>query len=166
MRVPTSVRAVAVMAIAALLAIALASPFTGAGSHRLAPLISHDPAAEGTPGTTPAPVASPPDIDMAATVPMLGTKPPPGLVLPSYFVTVTSSSNGAIAVLTTPASRCGLDVHRPSGATIDPGARIADANGVASWTYPALSDRGESILTVRCTLGDEVQTAKARVLLP
>ena len=117
-----------------------------------------------SPATTPAPVA--PAAETVGTVPMLGVKPPAGLVLPSYFVAVTSSRNGAIAVLTTPASRCGLAIGRPSGATADAGERVADASGVASWTYPPLSDQGESILTVRCTLGDQAETAKAQVPLP
>jgi Domain of unknown function (DUF4331) len=48
MRVSTRLRAVAVMATAALLAIALVPPLTGASSHREAPMISQDPAADGT----------------------------------------------------------------------------------------------------------------------
>jgi len=117
-----------------------------------------------SPAATPAPLVSP--TDAPAAIPTLGTKPPAGLVLPSYFVTVTSSSNGAIGVLTTPASRCGLNVERPSGGTVDGGERVADARGIASWTYAPLSDHGESVLTVRCALGDQIEIAKARVLLP
>ncbi|HEX6060659.1 MAG TPA: hypothetical protein VF001_01205 [Candidatus Limnocylindria bacterium] len=113
-----------------------------------------------------APTAVPSAADASGTVPTLGTKPPAGLVLPSYFVTVTSSSNGAIAVLTTPDSRCGLSVARPTGATADAGERVADTGGVAGWSYPPLAEHGVSILTVRCTLGDQSQTAKAEVLLP
>jgi len=109
---------------------------------------------------------SAPSADAPGAIPMLGTKPPAGLVLPSYFVAVTSSSNGAIAVLTTPDSRCGLSVARPTGATVDAGERVADTGGVASWSYPPLVDHGVSVLTVRCTLGDQNQTAKAEVLLP
>ena len=48
MRVSIRVRAVAVMATAALLAVALVPPFSGASSHREAPMISQDPAADGT----------------------------------------------------------------------------------------------------------------------
>jgi len=48
MRVSIRVRAVAVIATAALLAVALVPPFTGASSHREAPMISQDPAADGT----------------------------------------------------------------------------------------------------------------------
>ena len=48
MRVSTRVRAVVVMATAALLAIALVPPFSGASSHREAPMISQDSAADGT----------------------------------------------------------------------------------------------------------------------
>ena len=112
--------------------------------------------------------SAPPSVpsDTPGAIPTLGTKPPAGLVLPSYFVAVTSASNGAIAVLTTPDSRCGLSIARPTGATADAGERVADTGGVASWSYPPLADHGVSILTVRCTLGDQKQTAKAEVLLP
>ena len=48
MRISRRLRAVAVTASAALLAIALVPPFTGASSHREAPMISQDPAADGT----------------------------------------------------------------------------------------------------------------------
>src|SRR2546430_8592084 len=48
MRVATRLRAVAVTATAALLAAALVPPFVGASSHREAPMISQDPAADGT----------------------------------------------------------------------------------------------------------------------
>ena len=48
MRVSIRVRAVAVIATAALLAVALVPPLTGASSHREAPMISQDPAADGT----------------------------------------------------------------------------------------------------------------------
>ncbi len=48
MRISIRVRAVAVIATAALLAAALVPPFTGASSHREAPMISQDPAADGT----------------------------------------------------------------------------------------------------------------------
>lgn len=99
-------------------------------------------------------------------MPILGTKPPLGLVLPSYFVAVTASSDGSLAVLTTPASRCQLDVRRPSGATIDGGSRVANGDGQASFSYPPQGDRGESIQTVICALGDRSETAGARVVLP
>jgi len=104
--------------------------------------------------------------EAGAQIPMLGTKPPSGLILPSYFVAVTRSSNGAISVLTTPASRCGLIVGRPSGTAADAGERVADASGVASWVYPPLPDQGESILTVRCSLAGQTETARAQMLLP
>jgi hypothetical protein len=112
----------------------------------------------------PAPV--PLAAEAGAQVPMLGAKPPSGLVLPSYFVAVTSSRNGAISVLTTPVSRCGLIVDRPSGTAADLGERVADASGVASWVYPPLPDHGESIVTVRCSLAGQTETARAQVLLP
>lgn len=117
-------------------------------------------------GLPSAPTSVPSAADAPGAIPTLGTKPPAGLILPSYFVAVTSSSNGAIAVLTTPDSRCGLSIDRPTGATADGGERVADTGGVASWSYPPLADHGVSILTVRCTLGDQNQTAKAEVLLP
>ncbi|MDP9245630.1 MAG: hypothetical protein M3O64_03155 [Chloroflexota bacterium] len=116
------------------------------------------------PATVPAAVATP--TDAPAAIPTLGTKPPPGLALQSYFATITASDNGALALLTTPASRCGLLVRRPSGAIIDAGERVADAKGIASWSYQPLGDHGESILTATCALGDQTETAKAQVLLP
>jgi len=115
------------------------------------------------------PVASPAAplvTEPGAPVPMLGEKPPSGLVLPSYFVAVTSSSNGAISVLTTPSSRCDLIVDSPSGASADAGERVADASGIAGWVYPPLPDHGASRLTVRCSLAGQTQTAQAQVLLP
>ena len=48
MRVSDRVRTVAMLATAALLAIAIVPPFTGASSHREAPMISQDPAADAT----------------------------------------------------------------------------------------------------------------------
>ena len=122
------------------------------------------PTATSGPATT-APAAAP-ATETPLAVPTLGTKPPPGLVFQTYFVTVTSSSNGAIAVLTAPASACGLTVRTPSASTVDGGRIVADGKGLAGWTYTPLTDHGESILTVTCTLGDQTQTAKAQVLLP
>lgn len=113
---------------------------------------------------SPAPAAAPMDASFA--VPTLGTKPPAGLVLPTYFVTVTASSNGAITVLTTPTSRCVLNIGRPSGAIADGGERVADGGGIASWTFAPFADHGEAVLTVGCRLGDQIQNAKAQVLLP
>lgn len=112
----------------------------------------------------PAPVSTP--TDAPAAMPTLGTKPPAGLVLPSYFVAITASSTSELALLTTPASTCGLLIRRPSGAIVDAGERTADAKGVARWTYQPLTDHGESILTVTCSLGGQTETAKAQVLLP
>jgi hypothetical protein len=48
MRISRRVRAVALLATAALLAVALVPPFAGASSHREAPMISQDPAADAT----------------------------------------------------------------------------------------------------------------------
>ena len=112
------------------------------------------------------PAAAPLVPDPRTHVPMLGEKPPSDLVLPSYFVAVTRSSNGAISVLTTPSSRCDLIVDPPSGASADAGERVADASGIAGWVYPPLADRGASILTVRCSLAGQTQTAQAEVLIP
>ena len=127
-------------------------------------------AACSAPAATPGPATTAPAVASAAetplAVPTLGTKPPPGLVFQTYFVTVTASSNGSIAVLTAPASSCGLSVRTPAGGTIDGGQMVADPKGVASWTYTPVTGHGESILTVRCTLGQDSQTAKAQVLLP
>ena len=121
------------------------------------------PAATSGPVFT-APAASATETPLA--VPTLGTKPPAGLVFQTYFVTVTASGNGSIAVLTAPASTCGLSVRTPAGGTVDGGQMVADAKGVAGWTYAPVTGHGESVLTVTCTLGDQTQTAKAQVLLP
>ena len=122
------------------------------------------PAATSGPAETPRAIASTTETPIA--VPTLGTKPPAGLVFQTYFVTVTASSNGSIAVLTAPASSCGLSVRTPAGGTVDGGQMIADAKGIAGWTYTPLTGHGESVLTVTCKLGDQTQTAKAQVLLP
>jgi len=112
------------------------------------------------------PTVAPSATEIPLAVPTLGTKPPAGLVLQTYFVTVTASGNGSIAVLTAPASRCGLTVRAPSGAT-SKGAQIdADAKGVAGWTFPPVTGHGEAILTVTCTQGGQTQSAQAQVLLP
>ena len=97
---------------------------------------------------------------------MLGTKPPAGLMLPSYFVTVTASSDGSLTLLTTPGSRCRLEVRRQSGVTIDGGSRVAGADGLAAFAYAPLGERGESIQTATCSLGDLTTTAGAKVVLP
>ena len=122
--------------------------------------------ATSLPPVTSAPARTAPATKNPLAVPTLGTKPPPGLVFPTYFISVTASANGSIAVLTAPASACGLTVRAPSGATIDAGRRVADANGIASWTYAPIVEHGESILTVGCSLGDQTQTTKAQVLGP
>ena len=119
-----------------------------------------------SPQITSAPARTAPVTESPAAIPTLGTKPPTGLVFPTYFISVTASSNGSIAVLTAPASACGLTVRAPSGASIDAGRRVADASGVASWTYAPIVEHGESILTVGCSLGDQTQTTKAQVLVP
>ena len=113
-----------------------------------------------TRSTAPAAAVAPP------AVPTLGTKPPTGLVLPTYFVTVTTSGNGSLAVLTTPTSMCRLGIRMPSGASVDAGQKAADAGGAASWTFAPLAEHGVSIFSVRCTLGDQAQTASAQVVLP
>ena len=119
-----------------------------------------------TSGPTITAPAAAPSTETPLAVPTLGTKPPAGLVFQTYFVTVTSSSNGAIRVLTAPASACGLTVRTPSASTIDGGQIVADGKGLAGWTYTPLTGHGESVLTVTCTLGDQTQAAKAQVLLP
>ncbi len=124
----------------------------------------------GAPAASPGPATTAPAVAPATgtplAVPTLGTKPPPGLVFQTYFVTVTASGNGSIAVLTAPASACGLSVRVPAGGTVDGGQMVADPKGVAGWTYTPVTGHGESVLTVTCTLGDQTQTAKAQVLLP
>ena len=97
---------------------------------------------------------------------MLGTRPPVGLILPSYFVAVTASSDGSLTVLTTPLSRCALVVRRPSGATVAVGDRVAGPDGLATFMYAPLADHGESLQTATCTLGDDVDAAGAKVVFP
>ena len=97
---------------------------------------------------------------------MLGTRPPSGLVLPSYFVAVTASTDGSLTVLTTPASRCELVVRRPSGATVAVGDRVAGPDGIATFAYAPLADQGESLQTATCTLGDRAGAAGAKLVLP
>jgi len=99
-------------------------------------------------------------------IPMLGTRPPAGLVLPSYFVAVTASMDGSVTVLTTPASRCELVVRRPSGATVTVGDRVAGPDGFATFSYGPLADHGESLQTATCTLGGRVSAAGAKLVLP
>ena len=112
------------------------------------------------------PTVAPSATETPLAVPTLGTKPPAGLTFQTYFVTVTASANGSITVLTAPASSCGLNVRAPSGSTTNGGQIVADATGVASWSYPPVTGHGESILTVTCTQGGQTQAAKAQVLLP
>ena len=61
------------------------------------------------PASTPGVATTAPAVASAAetplAVPTLGTKPPTGLVFQTYFVTVTASGNGSIAVLTAPATK-------------------------------------------------------------
>ena len=111
---------------------------------------------------TPDPSAS----DPALLIPTLGTKPPAGLVLPTYFAAVTSSDDGSLAVLTTPGSRCALVVQRPSGAIVDAGAATADATGTARFRYGPLADHGRSIQTVTCTFNGATLATSAEVVRP
>lgn len=99
-------------------------------------------------------------------IPVLGTRPPAGLVLPSYFVAVTASMDGSVTVLTTPTSRCELVVRRPSGATVTVGDRVAGPDGFATFSYGTLADHGESLQTATCTLGERVSAAGAKLVLP
>ena len=99
-------------------------------------------------------------------IPTLGTTPPSGLVFQTYFVTLTDPKNGSVGVLTTPGSRCSLSVSAPTGAATDQPAQIVGPAGTVAFTYPPVGGRGESIQTVRCTLGDASQVAKGQVVLP
>ena len=99
-------------------------------------------------------------------IPVLGTTPPSGLVLPSYFVALTNSKNGAVGVLTTPGSSCTLSVRTPTGVTREYPAQIVAANGATSFSYPPVAGPGESIQTVRCRLGDQDQSAQGQVIIP
>lgn len=111
--------------------------------------------------TVPTPAAT-----ASGGIPTLGTTPPSGLVLPSYFVTLTDSTNGGVGVLTTPGSSCELSVSAPSGETRDYPMQIVGATGTAAFTYPAVAGHGTSIQTVRCAIGNNSQVAKGQVLLP
>ncbi len=99
-------------------------------------------------------------------IPTLGTTPPSGLVLPSFFVTLIDSTNGSVGVLTTPGSQCSLSVSSPSGVVSDYPPRTVDTSGTGAFTYPPSAGQGQWIQTVRCTLGDSTGVAKAQVLLP
>ena len=84
----------------------------------------------------------------------------------TYFVTLTDARNGSVGVLTTPGSRCTLSVSAPSGVASDYPAQTVGGNGTTAFTYAPVVGHGESIQTVRCTLGDAAQIAKGQVLLP
>ena len=111
-----------------------------------------------------APIATPPETPLA--VPTLGTKPPAGLVLPTYFAAITSSDDGTLAVLTSPGSRCSLLVVRPSGIAVDGGIATADSAGVARLTYASLADHGRTIQTVTCTLGGATLSTSTELARP
>lgn len=119
-------------------------------------------------GTATAPASSPVGtlVPESNGIPMLGTRPPAGLVLPSYFVAVTASTDGSVTLLTTPASRCELVVRRPSGATVTVGASVAGPDGLATFSYGPLADHGESLQTATCTLDGRVAAADAKLVLP
>lgn len=124
-----------------------------------------------TGGTAEVPLASgvSPTVRAVATgssgIPTLGTTPPSGLVLPSFFVTLIDSTNGSVSVLTTPGSHCSLSVSSPSGSVSDYPPQTADSNGMAAFTYPPVAGQGQSIQTMRCNLGDSGGVAKGQVLL-
>jgi hypothetical protein len=121
----------------------------------------------GCGAATSAPAAAAPSATAESNgVPMLGTRPPAGLVLRSYFVAVTASTDGSLTVLTTPASRCSLVVRRPSGTTVAVGDSVAGTDGFATFSYASLADRGESLLTATCTLDGHVEMAGAKLVLP
>lgn len=99
-------------------------------------------------------------------VPTLGTKPPAGLVLPTYFAAITGSEDGTLTVLTSPGSRCTLFVARPSGIALDGGTATADSAGVARFTYAPLADRGRTIQTVTCTLNGATLSTSTELVRP
>ena len=112
-------------------------------------------------GASPTTAPSPP-----VAIPTLGTTPPSGLGLPSYFVTLLDVKNGSLGVLTAPGSSCSVSLKAPDGTVTDYPAKITDASGVARFTYPPVSGHGESIQTMTCRLGDQSGTAKGQVILP
>lgn len=145
----------------ALLSLLLASCATGSsGSTADVPLTSAA-SSTATAVATATAMATP-----SSGIPTLGTTPPSGLVLPSYFVTLIDSTNGSVGVLTTPGSQCSLSVSSPSGVVSDYPPRTVDTSGTGAFTYPPSAGRGQWIQTVRCTLGDSIGVAKAQVLLP
>lgn len=99
-------------------------------------------------------------------IPVLGTTPPSGLVLPTFFVTLLASRNGSVSVLASPGSRCLLTVTAVDGATQSYPPATTDASGVATLGYPPVGGHGESIQTVTCELGSARDTARGKVLLP
>ena len=110
-----------------------------------------------------APSAAP---NATSGIPTLGTRPPLGLVLPSYFVTLLNSRNGSVTVLTAPGSRCLLTVSTGDGTPSEYAPRVVDASGTATFVYTPVTGRGQSIQTVSCDLNRAHDSAKAKVLLP
>ena len=110
--------------------------------------------------------SAPPAAIASFAIPTLGTTPPSGLVLPSYFVTLLAGRNGSLRVLAAPGSRCALTVTAVDGTPRSYPAAITDASGTATFAYTPVAGVGESIQTVTCELGNARDTAEGRVLLP
>ena len=111
-------------------------------------------------------VAPSPTAAASFAIPMLGTTPPSGLVLPSFFVTLLASRNGSVSLLAAPGSRCALTVTAADGTPQSYPPATTDASGAATLAYPPVGGHGESIQSVTCELGNARDTARGKVLLP
>ena len=136
----------------------------GAGAVLGSALLALSVGCQGQPTGRDTPIAARSDAPVA--VPTLGTKPPAGLVLPTYFAAITGSDDGTLAVLTSPGSRCSLLVVRPSGIAVDGGIATADPAGVAGFTYAPLADHGRTIQTVTCTLAGATLSTSTELARP
>lgn len=128
-------------------------------------------AAAGTPAATaaagaPAQSAAPSPSTFPA-IPTLGGPAATGVVLTSYFVTVTESRYGLVSAVTTPGSSCTAEAAMPDGTQRSSDtlrtARTADPSGRVAFEYPAPSAAaGVGTHTVSCELAGQRQQARAR----
>lgn len=141
----------------ALIALGLAAALLGCS-----PLASNSaPVASAAIMAAPSPTAV-----ASIAIPMLGTTPPSGLVLPTFFVTLLAGRNGSVSVLASPGSRCALTVTAVDGTPQTYSPATTDASGAATLAYPPVGGHGESIQSVTCELGKARDTAMRKVLLP
>ncbi len=119
-------------------------------------------AAAGTPAQAAAPSPS-----TRPAIPTLGGPAATGVVLTSYFVTVTESRYGLVSAVTTPGSSCTAEAAMPDGTQRSSDtlrtARTADPSGRVAFEYPATpSAAGVGTHTVSCELAGQRQQARAR----